>query len=139
MSTKLGLMIALLALLLLFILCAWMHYGEIAAFQAGGTNIATNTNKANANTSLAAPSLDFTFENGKYRLVGTLPDEATKKQVLAKAIAIYGENNIIDEIKVGGVSQPGWLSSALSLIPFTKNGVTGGGLSAKHLSKSNMI
>ena len=75
--------------------------------------------------------LKVAFDNGKYRLTGTLPDEATKQQVLAKAKEVYGEGNFIDELKVGGVSAPSWLSSALALFPFTKNGVTGGGLSAE--------
>ena len=131
MSTRLGILLAALALLLLFIICPWMHWQEIAALQqGGGTSVSANTNiNRNANTVLAAPSLKVAFENGKYRLSGTLPDEATKQQVLAKAKEVYGEGNFIDELKMGGVSAPGWLSSALALFPFTKNGVTNGGLS----------
>lgn len=131
MSTKGWITLALLALLLLFIFCPWMHYGEIAALQGGGTSVSNTNTKANTNPALAAPSFKIAFENGKYRLTGTVPDEATKKQILAKAEEVYGKDGFIDELKVGGVSAPAWLSSALALMPFTKNGVTGGGLSAE--------
>lgn len=132
MSTKLGILLALLALALLCFLCIRTHLPEMMAMQGLTTaNSSANTNaNVNANVKLNAPSLKAAFENGKYRLTGTLPDEATKKQVLAKAVEVYGDGNFIDELKVGGVSAPSWLSSALALLPFTKNGVTGGGLSA---------
>ncbi len=130
MSTKLGIFLALLALGLLCFLCIYTHLPEMMAMQAGGsnTNQAANMN-TNANVKLGAPTLKIAFENGKYRLTGTLPDEASKQQVLAKARETYGEGNFIDELKVGGVSAPTWLASAISLFPFTKNGVNNGGLS----------
>lgn len=133
MSTKSWLVLAVLALLLLFIVCPWMHWREIAAMQGGGTSVpAANTNtNANVNTALAAPSFKVAFENGKYRLTGTLPNEEAKKQIIAKATEVYGAGTFIDELKVGGVSNPSWLSSAIALLPFTKNGVTNGGLSAE--------
>ena len=130
MSAKLGIFLAALALLLLFILCPWMHWREIAAMQKGGANNVANNN-TNANVALVAPSFKVGFENGKYRLTGTLPDEATKQKFLARAKEVYGEGNFIDELKVGGVSAPSWVSSALALMSFTKNGVNGGGLSAE--------
>ncbi len=133
MSTKLGIFLALLALALLCFLCIRTHLPEMMAMQGlntANTSVSTNAN-TNANVKLAAPSLKAAFENGKYRLTGTLPDESTKQQVLAKAREIYGEGNFIDELKVGGVSAPSWLSSVLSLFPFTKNSVTNGGLSAE--------
>lgn len=131
MSDKTKLILAVLALLLLFIVCPWWHWREIAAMQGGGTSVpAANTN-TNANVALAAPSFKVAFENGKYRLTGTLPNEEAKKQIIAEATKVYGAGNFIDELKVGGVSNPGWLSSAIGLMPFTKNGVTNGGLSAE--------
>ena len=138
MSTKLGIFLAFLALALLFFLCIRMHLPEIMAMQgsnAGNANVNANGNK-NANVKLAASSLKVAFENGKYRLTGTLPDEASKQQILTKAREVYGEGNFIDELKIGGVSAPSWLSSVISLFPFTKNGVTGGGLSAQENSIS---
>jgi OmpA-OmpF porin, OOP family len=132
-STKSWLILAVLALLLVFIICPWKHWQEIAAMQGGGTSVpAANTNtNANANAPLAAPSFKIAFEGGKYRLTGTLPNEEAKKQVIAEAAKTYGADGFIDELKVGGVSNPSWLSSAIALIPFTKNGVTNGGLSAE--------
>ena len=62
MSTKGWIILALLALLLLFILCPWMHWQEIAALQGGGTRVATNTNtNANANKALVASSAQSCF------------------------------------------------------------------------------
>ncbi|MBX7174654.1 MAG: OmpA family protein [Pyrinomonadaceae bacterium] len=130
MSAKIGILLAALALLLLFILCPWRHWQEIAAIQGGGQNIAANNN-TNVNANLAAPTLKIASEGGKFRLTGTVPDEATKQQIIDKAKAVYGEGNFIDEIKVGGVSKPSWLQSVLTLLPFTKNGVTNGGLSVQ--------
>jgi OmpA-OmpF porin, OOP family len=132
-SAKTGILLAALALLLLFIICPWMHWREIAAMQGGGTSVpAANTNtNANANVALGAPSFKVAFEGGKFRLTGTLPNEEAKKQIIAEATKTYGAGNFIDELKVGAVSNPSWLSSAIALIPFTKNGVTNGGLSAE--------
>lgn len=127
MSAKTGILLAALALLLLFIICPWMHW---QSFAGAGTPVA-NTN-TNANVApLGSPSFKVAFENGKYRLTGTLPNEEAKKQVLAQAAKVYGADGFIDELKVGGVSNPSWLSSAIALLPFTKNGVTNGGLSAE--------
>ncbi len=132
MSAKLGILLAVLGLLLLFILCPWMHWREIAGIQGGGTSANTNTKvNTNSNVALAAPTLKVAFENGKYRLTGTLPDQNTKDRFIAKAKEVYGEGNYIDELKVGGVSNPAWMSAVYALLPFTKNGVTGGGLSAE--------
>lgn len=134
MSAKLGILLAALALLLLFILCPWMHWREIAALQGGGANVSANTNsntKANANVALAASTLKIAYEGGKYRLTGTVPDQATKDQLVAKAKEVYGEGNFIDEIKIAEVAKPSWLQSVLALLPFTKNGVANGGLEVK--------
>lgn len=131
MSTKSWIFLAALALLLLFIICPMYHWREIAAMQGGGTSVpAANTN-TNANVALAAPSFKVAFEGGKYRLTGTLPNEDAKKQVIAEATKVYGVNGFIDELKVGGVSNPSWLQCSIALIPFTKNGVTNGGLTAE--------
>jgi OmpA-OmpF porin, OOP family len=124
-STKLWIFLALLGLLLTFFFCAWTH-GRVPT-----TTTPTVTANTNTNVALAAPSLKVAFENGKYRITGTVPDDATKQQILAKAKEVYGEGNFIDELKVGGVSKADWLSSALALMPFTKNGVTNGGLSVE--------
>jgi OmpA-OmpF porin, OOP family len=138
MSQKLGIGLCLIGLLLLFILCPWKHWSEISAMQ-GGERITTagnsNTN-VNSTAKLEMPSFKVAFENGKYRLVGTLPEEASKQQFITKAKEVYGEGNYIDELKVGNVSKPSWLASALALLPFTKNGVTGGGLVAEGTSLS---
>ncbi len=129
MLAKLWIFLALLALLLTFFFCAWTH-GRVPA-----TTTPTVTANTNTNVALAAPTLKVAFENGKYRITGTVPDDATKQQILAKAKEVYGEGNFIDELKVGGVSKADWLSSALALMPFTKN-VKNGGLTAEGKSLS---
>jgi OmpA-OmpF porin, OOP family len=138
-SAKLGIFLAALALLLLFILCPWMHWKEIAGLSGSNSNVAANTNtkvNSNTNATLAAPSLKIMSENGKYRLTGTVPDQNTKDKLIARAKEVYSEGNYIDELKVGGVSNPSWMSSVFALLPFTKNGVTNGGLSAEGNSVS---
>jgi OmpA-OmpF porin, OOP family len=137
---KLLLILASLGLLLLFVLCPWKHWSEIETMQKGSSlaNVANvNSNRtSNTNVTLGAASLKVTSENGKYRLIGTVPDEASKQQLLAKAKEVYGDGNFIDELKVGGVSKPDWLASAISLFSFTKNGVKNGGLSVEGTSIS---
>jgi OmpA-OmpF porin, OOP family len=131
--SKLILALAMLGLLLLFILCPWKHVAQILAMR-GATNktVAANTNSnVNANKPLGSPMFKSMFDNGKYRLTGTLPDEATKQKFLAEAEKVYGKDGFIDELKVGGVSNPTWIQSALALMPFTKTGVTNGGLTAE--------
>jgi OmpA-OmpF porin, OOP family len=131
--SKLILALAVLCLIALFILCPWTHVAQIAAMRGGAnTTVATNTG-ANVNTAkpLGSPMFKSVFDNGKYRLTGTLPDEATKQKFLAEAEKVYGKDGFIDELKVGGVSNPSWMQSALALLPFTKTGVTNGGLTAE--------
>jgi OOP family OmpA-OmpF porin len=122
----------LLLLGLVWFFCINRHWAEFKAM--GGANTAANVSTAsnsNASAKLAAPSLAVSFENGKYKLTGTVADEATKQKLIARAEEVYGKGNIIDEIKVGGVSSAGWLDSVLALLPFTKNGVTNGGLAVE--------
>lgn len=130
MSEKLGIIIASLLLILLWIFCIWHHKDDFDGVSAppANSNPAANTN---ANIALPAPSLKVVFENGKYRITGTVSDEAAKQKILARAGEIFGEGNFIDELKVGSVSKASWLDAALALFPFTKDGVTGGGLSAE--------
>ena len=127
MSKKLGIILALLGLLLLFILCPWVHVPQILAMR-GATN---TTVAANSNAKLGSPMFKSAFENGKNRLTGTLPDEATKLKVLAEAEKTYGKDGFIDELKVGGVSNPSWNACSIALVPFTKSaGLTNGGFNA---------
>lgn len=125
--SKIGILIALLALAFL---CWWCINSHLPEFMAKTPAVNANVN-SNANVSLASPTLKIAFENGKYKITGTVSDDAAKQQILAKAKEVYGEGNFIDELKVGGVSKADWLSNALALMPFTKNGVTNGGLSAE--------
>lgn len=132
--SKLGIVIAALLLLLWWFYCINYHGHEFAGMFAGNTAANTNSNvKSNTNTNaqLAAPSLKVAFENGKYKITGTVADEAAKQKILARAKEVYGDGNYIDELKVGGVSSAPWLDSALALFKFTKDGVTGGGLTAE--------
>jgi OmpA-OmpF porin, OOP family len=129
--SKLILALAILGLLALFIFCPWYHVGKILSSRgATNTTVAANTN-VNANKPLGSPSFKVAFDNGKYRLTGNLPDEATKQKFIAEAEKVYGKDGFIDELKVGGVSNPNWIQAALALLPFTKTGVSNGGLTAE--------
>lgn len=126
MSKKTLIALLCLGLLLFWIWCIWHHTSDM-----GHANMPAANANTNANVALAAPSLKVAFENGKYRISGTVPDQATKDKLLARAREVYGDGNFIDDLKIGGVSTPKWLDGALALLPFTKNGVTNGGLSAE--------
>ncbi len=136
MSKNLGIFLCLLGLLLLFVLCPWKHWAEISAMQSGSQVKPVGNSNINVAAKLETPTFKVVSDAGKYRLTGTLPDEATKQQLLAKAKEVYGEGNFIDELKVGNVSKPAWLASVISLMAFTKTGVAKGGLSAEGTSVS---
>jgi OmpA-OmpF porin, OOP family len=131
--TKLFLALAILCLVALFILCPIYHIDKIKAMQGAGkpTVAANNNSNINANKPLGSAAFKVAFDNGKYRLTGTLPDEATKQKILAEAEKTYGKDGFIDELKVGGVSNPAWSACTTAIMPFTKNGVTNGGLNAE--------
>lgn len=135
MSPKLGILLLLLLLGIVWFFCISSHLAEFKAAYGGSTTAANTTanvkSNANTNAQLAAPSLKVAFENGKYKITGTVADEAAKQKILARAKEVYGDGNYIDELKVGGVSSASWLDSALALFKFTKDGVTAGGLTAE--------
>jgi len=48
---------------------------------------------------------------------GTVPDLATKANVLAKLQQVYGQNNVVDQINIGSVSAPSnWAASVSGLL-----------------------
>lgn len=59
------------------------------------------------------------FDQGAPRVVvsGSVPDEATKRKVLADLRGIYGERLVVDRVMVGGVqAPPDWTANVSALI-----------------------
>jgi OOP family OmpA-OmpF porin len=111
MSSRTIIGIALLALMALFSVCVLKHYPFTGAATA-------------ATASLAAKLTD-----GKVTLTGTLPDQASKDRMLARATALYGAGNFIDQLKVGGATAgEGWLNAAFGLLPLVNRAGAGGGV-----------
>ncbi len=101
------------------------------------TNVNSNSNSnSNANASKAvtgAKQVDSSFsikaDNGKYTITGTVPDEATKKQIMDAMTAQYGAGNVnFDGLKVDANAKPfaaGWWDSFAKLLPNLKDWKTG--------------
>jgi OOP family OmpA-OmpF porin len=97
----------ILAFLLLSYLCATMHGPALTA-----------------TTPLAPPSLWASMADGKVTLTGTLPNEAAKGNVLAEASKIYGDGNVIDELKISNtVGEAAWMPAGLGMFGLMKDGV----------------
>lgn len=48
---------------------------------------------------------------------GTVPDAATKANILARLQQVYGQNRVVDQISIGGVATPpNWTASVSSLL-----------------------
>jgi OOP family OmpA-OmpF porin len=74
-------------------------------------------------------SLEAKLLSGKVTLNGTLPDQAAKDRVIARANELYGAGNYTDNLKVGGATaNADWLTSALGLLPFANRGGDHGGV-----------
>lgn len=96
---------------LLCAVCLWRH-------SSTGLNVA----KAPA-AALAAPNLEARFLDGKIILTGTLPDQAAKEKILARARELYGEGKCIDRLEFSNsraFPNSTWLSTALSLLPLAQ-------------------
>lgn len=72
----------------------------------------------------------LSFAAGPVTISGAVPDEATKAAILNKVKQLYGpEQQIIDQVKVGGVvAPPEWSNTVQQLITPNLKSVTGGQL-----------
>jgi OmpA-OmpF porin, OOP family len=106
--SKLSLLaLAVLALVALIFFCVRTHAPMLSA-QLGAASPTTTL----LPSALNPASLNVSFADGKVTLNGLLPDEATRKQLLAEAKKTFGDGNITDLTRVSGNIAPvGWMSS----------------------------
>lgn len=67
---------------------------------------------AEAMNTVAMPWLRVEFVAPVAELHGQLPDEAEHRAIMRRAGVLYGQANVIDRVRVGGVANPAWLSPA---------------------------
>jgi OmpA-OmpF porin, OOP family len=121
----------LLAILLLALLCTWVHYTPesgttLSGQAAGGLTSAANTPPTSpaaspATTNATAPTtepansavravpalaLRAEFNAGVITLGGDVPDEASKLFILDRAKRLYGANKVIDKLRIEGAGKP---------------------------------
>lgn len=61
------------------------------------------------------------FDGSRYRLTGTVKDEATRKALVDAAQAAYGADKVVDELRIDStVAVPGWLAQAGDLAGLLK-------------------
>ncbi len=104
--------LGLLAFALLCFICLYWHAPQLVEQESAAV--------APAPTSLVSSMLEARLINGKVTLTGTLPDQAAKAQVVARAKELYGENNFVDNLKVNNQTafpRVGWFNAALALLP----------------------
>jgi OOP family OmpA-OmpF porin len=128
----------LLAFLLLALLCIRHHTAGMSAHGPGMGGATA------PNAKLPAPTFGVHVKGGKVTLTGTVPDEAAKAALIARANEIYGAGNYIDEIKVAntvGAATPDWLDWAKGLMAFGKTPDFEGSLdlNGKSLTASGLL
>ncbi len=60
----------------------------------------------------AAISIDGTMANGVLTLTGSVPDDATRTQLLDRAAAAYGQDNVVNQLSAQGVASTMELAEA---------------------------
>jgi OmpA-OmpF porin, OOP family len=107
--------ITVLALTLLSIFCIWMHVhstdGKVAP-------IAAQTNPATLKA--AANGIVLT-------LSGSVPDQATKTNLINSAEKVFGLSNVVDQIEIkSSVAAPLWVEQARAIFPLLKSTIKNG-------------
>jgi hypothetical protein len=62
--------------------------------------------------SVPMPILRAEYKARRLVLAGTVPDEAERRALVARARAVYGASQVTDRLVVGAVANPAWLSPA---------------------------
>lgn len=103
--------IGLFALLCFY--CISRHGPELALGAGAGAESTAAT--------LASSTLEARLLDGRVNLSGTLPDQSSKAQVLARAKELYGEGKFVDNLNINSQTAfptANWLSNALALLPY---------------------
>jgi OmpA-OmpF porin, OOP family len=105
-----------IAWLILCALCIFTHLDPILA------KLRTATPVSPSSTSSIASGLTADYRADKITLRGVVPSEDVKTSLMARAINIYGEGKVINELMVNPNStDASWSVKALTMLPFAKN------------------
>lgn len=118
----------ILAILLLALFCTWHHYTPpivAASSPTPAAPVAAAPAVVAPAPVLSEPSLRGEFLNDKFTVSGTVPDQATKDNLLARAAAMYGKDNVVDQIQVANTSNPDWFKSLIAKFPPDLRGLSG--------------
>lgn len=119
-----GLLLAIASIL--FLLLCWFCVTTHSVSQVAAVPAAVPAAVA------TSPSLNLAVNNGQVTLNGTVPDDATKASIIARANELYGAGKFTDNLKVAStVSKAAWLGAAPALLPALKD-VTTGALSVEN-------
>ena len=117
MSQALKLGLTLLAFIILCFACIFVH-GESIADALAGRGVVKAETPLVAPPVGTSPSMNVKMDGGKVVISGTLPDQASKDKVIARAKELYGADGYIDELKIdANAKQEKWVASAAALLP----------------------
>ena len=107
--------ITVLALTLLSIFCIWMHV------HSGGGKVAPIVKQTKGATLKAAA-------NGiVLTLSGSVPDQATKTNLINSAEKVFGLSNVVDQIEIkSNIADPIWMDQARAIFPLLKSTIKNG-------------
>ena len=107
--------VSVLALTLLSIFCIWMHV------QSGGGKVVPIAKQAKVATlKVAANGIVLT-------LSGSVPDQATKTNLINSAEKSFGLSNVVDQIEIkSNIADPIWMDQARAIFPLLKSTIRNG-------------
>ena len=109
--------ITILALLLLSIVCVWLHVHS------------TNLKVALPPALAKSASMTAVSRGAVLTLSGTVPDQATKTSLINSAEKIFGLSNVVDQLEIkSNLAEPIWLEQARGAFPLLKSTVKDGTL-----------
>lgn len=115
LTEKRVIIITVLALLLLSIVCVWLHTQS---------KIETRT-PAKAQT--ASATLNISTNSDVATLSGAVPDQATKTALINSAEKVFGLSNVVDKLEVNAkLAEPIWVDHAKAAVRLLKSNVSNG-------------
>ena len=107
--------ITVLALTLLSIFCIWMH-----VHSSGGKVAPIVKQTTGATLKAAANGIVLT-------LSGSVPDQATKTNLINSAEKVFGLSNVVDQIEIkSNIADPIWMDQARAIFPLLKSTIKNG-------------
>ena len=125
----------LLGLAALLFFCTLRHANMVFMSKAENTNTShsanSNTHSQPSTTHSTAQMFAAKIAGNKITLSGSVSDQATKDNMIAKAKEIYGEENVIDELEANAnAPKVEWLSRLGRIFELIRGQVDGGNVSA---------